>query len=296
MKDLYLIDASIYVFRAWFSLPDTLTGEKGQPVNAVYGFIRFLIEFLERTQASHVALAFDESLSTSFRNEMFPEYKANRDPAPPELKTQFEACKRFAIASGCACFSHERYEADDLIATLAARMREAGFRNYVVTADKDLAQVIEENDMWWDFHRNQTLSHSGVKEKFGVSPEQLRDYFGLVGDAVDNIPGVPGIGPKSATKLLWLFKDLEGIYDNIDQVAQMAMRGAARVSTSLREHKDQAFLCRELATVKRDIPLQVGGEQLRRSEPDWVELSGLVAELGRGEGYVQRLRSLIPST
>jgi len=295
MKDLYLIDASIYVFRAWFSVPDSLTGSNGQPVNAVYGFMRFLIEFLERTTASHVAVAFDESLSTSFRNEMFPEYKANRESPPAELKAQFESCKRFAEASGCACFSHDRYEADDLIATIAERMREQGFRNYVVTADKDLAQVLAGDDIWWDYHRNKSLGHNEVKEKFGVTPGQMRDYFGLVGDAVDNIPGVPGIGPKSAAILLRLFKDLEGIYANLSQVPQLAMRGAGRVTSSLRTHKEQAFLSRDLATVKRDIPLQLSADHLRRGQPDWVELSGLVAELGRGDGYVQRLRALKPA-
>jgi len=295
MKDLYLIDASIYVFRAWFSVPESLTGNNGQPVNAVYGFMRFFIEFLERTRASHLAVAFDESLSTSFRNEIFPAYKANRESPPPELKAQFEYCRRFAESCGCACFSHNQYEADDLIATIANQMRKKGFRNYVVTADKDLAQVLDKGDIWWDYHRNRSLDHNGVTEKFGVTPQQMRDYFGLVGDPVDNIPGVPGIGPKSAAKLIRLFQDLEGIYENLGQVPQLAMRGSGKVATSLRDHKEQAFISRELATVKPDIPLQLTTEKLARGEPDWVELSGLVAELGRGDGYVQRLRELKPA-
>lgn len=292
VKDLYLIDASIYVFRAWFSLPDSLIGNNGQPVNAVYGFMRFLVEFLERTGAEHVAVAFDESLSTSFRNDLYPDYKANRESPPPELKAQFEACRRFAESTGCACFSHDQYEADDLIATIAARMRDQGYRNFVVTADKDLAQVLEGDDIWWDYHRNKSMGLDGVKQRFGVTPAQMRDYFGMVGDAVDNIPGVPGIGPKTAVKLLRLFRDLEGVYENLSQVPQLAMRGAARAASSLRVHKDQAFLSRELATVKSDIPMQFATDGLRRNEPDWIELSGLVAELGRGDGFIERLRAL----
>lgn len=294
IKDLYLIDASIYVFRAWFSLPDSLTGASGQPVNAVYGFMRFLVELLERTSADHIAVTFDESLTTSFRNQLYPEYKANRESPPAELKAQFEACRRFAESAGCACFSHNQFEADDLIATIAARMRAEGYRNFVVTADKDLAQVLTGDDIWWDYHRDNSMGLDEVKARFGVSVEQLRDYFGLVGDAVDNIPGVPGVGPKTATKLLRLFKDLEGVYDNLSQVPQMAMRGAARVAASLAEYREQAFLSRELATVKSDVPLRFGAEKLRRGEPDWVELSGLVAELGRGDGFVKRLRALSP--
>jgi len=291
-KDLYLVDASIYVFRAWFSFPDTLVGSDGQPVNAVYGFMRFIVEFLERTAAESIAVAFDESLTTSFRNELYPAYKAHRESPPPELKAQFEACRRFVSAAGCQTYSHERFEADDLIATIAARMRPHGFRSLVVTADKDLTQLLIGNDIWWDYHRDRRFGLDEVRDRFGVAPHQMSDYLALVGDATDNIPGVPGIGPKSAVKLLRLYEDLEGIYANLSQVPQLAMRGAERIANSLRQNRDQAFLSRRLATVVDDAPIEISPATLVRRVPDWDELDALVKSIDRGTGFVERLREI----
>jgi len=293
-KDLYLIDASIYIFRAWFSLPDTLTDIDGKPVNAVYGFMRFMTEFLERTQAAYLAVAFDESLTTSFRNELFPEYKANRESPPPELKAQFEVCKEFVRAAGIAHYSHERFEADDLIATIAYRMRSQGFRNCVVTRDKDLVQVLSKGDTWWDFYKDRTLGVNEAKERFGVRPDQMRDFLALTGDAVDNIPGVPAVGPKTAARLLWLYDDLEGVYKNLAEVPQLAMRGARKVASNLKEHKDQAFLSRRLATVVVDAPIDVGSDVLRRGRPDQTALKNLVERMDRGAGFVDRLQAVSP--
>ena len=187
-KTAYLIDASIYIFRAWFSVPDSMRGENGMPVNAVYGFCRFLTEFVERSKAQHVGIAFDESLTQSFRNEIYPEYKTNRELPPEGLKQQFQYCRRLAEAAGFYCVGSESYEADDLLATMAAQMREQGFRCVIVSGDKDLAQVIRGQDFWWDFARDRQLDHHKVIEKFGVPPEAVQDYLGLCGDAVDNIP------------------------------------------------------------------------------------------------------------
>ncbi len=294
-KDLYLIDASIYVFRAWFSLPDTLNADDGAPVNAVYGYLRFLTEFLEKTTPEYVAVAFDESLTTSFRNEIYPEYKANRDLPPPELERQFEACRRFTRALGLRSFCHQRFEADDLIATIAHQMRGQGFRNIVVSADKDLTQVLRGSDLWWDYARNRTLDVDGVERHFGVRSEQIHDYLALVGDAVDNIPGVPGVGPKTAVRLLRVYPDLDALYANLEHIPQLAIRGAGRIAENLQRNREQVFMSRTLATVALDAPLAVGADTLRMEARDEQILADLVKWMTRGDGYLDRIRAVLPT-
>lgn len=290
---IYIVDASIYVFRAWFSLPDSLAGQDGAPVNAVYGFTRFVTELLEETRPSHVVFAFDGSLASSFRNEIYPEYKANREPAPPELKNQFELCRALISALGMRQLVHDRFEADDIIATVARNMRHHGFDSVIVTSDKDLAQVIEGRDLWWSFPKNDRLSVEGVHERFGVWPHQIADYLALVGDSVDNIPGVPGIGARSAERLLRLYPDLDKLYQNVSQVSQLAIRGAGRIAASLRQNEEQAFRARQLARLVTDVPMKRDAEQFGIGAPDDSELERLTGLIGRGDGYIERIRAVL---
>ncbi len=267
-----------------------MRGADGQPVNAVYGFTRFLAEFAERSQASHVAIAFDESLTTSFRNEIYPEYKMNRELPPAELKQQFEWCKRIAQAAGFYCVGHDRFEADDLIATACKQMREFGFRSGVVTGDKDLTQLLQGSDFWWDFAKNNQLDKHGVEQKFGVPPGAIQDYLGLCGDAVDNIPGVPGIGPKTAVALLQEFKTVENVYANLGAVVNLPVRGAKTLKAKLEPHQQQALLSKELATVSYTAPISVSPDELRRHQAEISALKDLGHVLGgRGEGLFARL-------
>lgn len=287
---VYLIDASIYIFRAWFSVPDSMRGEDGSPVNAVYGFARFLTEFVERSSASYVAVAFDESLTSSFRNEIYPAYKMNRELPAQELKNQFQLCRRVAQAAGLFCVGHDRYEADDLIATLSHSMREQGYRNAIVSGDKDLAQCLRGNDFWWDFARNQQLDSAKVVDKFGVPPEAIQDYLGLCGDAVDNIPGVPGVGPKTASALLQEYDSMETLYDNLHHVSKLTIRGAKTLSAKLSEHEELARLSKLLATVAYDAPIETAADQLRRRAAEvsaLQEISQIIG--GRGDGLFKRL-------
>ena len=289
-KTVYLIDASIYIFRAWFSVPDSMRGEGGQPVNAVYGFCRFLTEFVERSEASHVAVAFDESLTTSFRNEIYPQYKMNRELPPVELEQQFALCRRVVDACGLHSVAHDRYEADDLIATLAADMRERGYRVAVVSRDKDLTQLLRGNDFWWDFASNQMMDSAKVEEKFGVPPTAIQDYLGLCGDAVDNIPGVAGVGPKTASALLQEFGTMEAIYNNLAKIPQLKVRGAKTLAKKLRDHQELAALSKQLATVAYDAPIELGEDLLRRQSADRASLQEISQILGnRGEGLFERL-------
>ena len=186
----YLIDASIFVFRAWFTIPDSMRDGEQNPVNAVYGYTRFLGDFLEQVEPDFVAAAFDVSLSTSFRNELYPDYKANREPAPPELKRQFELCRKITRALGVHECADTAYEADDLIGTLAVGMRNAGHSVTIVSRDKDLLQLLEEGDTFWDYAGKRRIRYREVQAAFGVRAEQVPDFLGLAGDAVDNIPGV----------------------------------------------------------------------------------------------------------
>ncbi len=290
---IYIVDASIYVFRAWFSLPDTLVDTSGAPVNAVYGFVRFVTELLEQVRPSHVAFAFDGSLSGSFRNEIFADYKANREATPRELKNQFEICQSLLSALGLKSLIDDRYEADDLVATVARNMRGHGFKNVIVSSDKDLTQIVEEHDVWWNFPKSEQLSAQGVHDRFGVWPDQIADYLALVGDSVDNIPGVPGVGAKSAGRLLRLYPDLEALYENIAQVSQLAIRGAGRIAENLKHHKEQAFTARQLTTLISEVPLPNTVEGYGIAPSDSAELGRLTQLIGRGDGFIERIKQVL---
>lgn len=290
-RTIYLIDASIYIFRSWFSLPDTLTAADGAPVNAVYGFLRFLTEFFEATRPENIMVAFDQSLTTSFRSEIYPEYKANRDPAPPELKAQLQACERLVDCLGISSLKHPRFEADDLIASVAVLARENGYRVVVVSGDKDLSQVVHDGDLWWDYARNRKLDIKGVHDHFGVWPNQMTDFLALVGDTVDNIPGVPGIGPKTASRLLRVFKDIEQLYERLEEVPRLGMRGAPRLARALAEHRESVMLARRLTALACDAPAGDHSPHHRITESRADDLAALLAWLARGEGYVDRIRT-----
>ena len=288
LPPVYLVDASVYIFRAWFSMPDAFVNGAGEPTNAVYGFSGFLCSLLEQTAAEHVAVAFDESLTTSYRNEIYPDYKANRDPAPEELKRQFAWARAVAEAMGLQCYGDDRYEADDLIGTLASYWRARGHPICIVTADKDLAQLIGESDHWWDFSRNQKLNAAQLTEKFGVTPGQMADFLALTGDPVDNIPGVPGVGPKSAAALLGHFGDFDSLYARIDEVPSLGIRGAASLQRKLLEHRAAAELARRLTVIETGVESALAAPGLLRSEVDTARLNRLFDELAFGGMLRQR--------
>jgi 5'-3' exonuclease len=292
MPTVHLIDASLYVFRAWHGLPATFHDIDGAPVHAVYGYTRFLCEFLERTQPTHAAVAFDESLTHSFRNDLYPAYKANRESPPVELARQFDYCKQLTEAFGLQVLRHSRYEADDLIGSVVARLRPQGFRAVIVSADKDFGQLLAADDEQWDFARDQRWGPAGVAQRLGVYPEQVVDFLALCGDGVDNIPGVPGIGPKTAAALLRHFGDLESLMDRVEQVPGLPLRGAAQAYARLREYGDQARLSRTLATIERNAPVPDSAESLRWSMPDPSALEGLLDRLRFDSEIRARCRKL----
>jgi 5'-3' exonuclease len=279
---LYLVDASVFIFRAYYSVPLEFTDPAGNPVNAVHGFARFLCDLLERESPAHVAVAFDESLEVSYRNEIYPEYKANRDPAPPELKRQFGLCREFVRALGIAEFGSSRYEADDIIGTLATLARSAGQAVTIVSRDKDLTQLVSARDTYWDAVADVRYGYDDIEERFGVVPERIADFLALMGDAVDNIPGVPGVGRKTAAILLKHFDTLPGVFDNLEAVPKLKFRGASFVAQSLREHREAAFMSRQLTGIACDMPIAVTHHDLRRRAPDLSALDAFFDAQGFG--------------
>ena len=273
---LHLVDASLYVFRAWHSMPDEFHDADGWPTNAVHGFARFLLELLERERPKHIVVAFDEALDSCFRNALYPAYKANRDPAPAELKRQFAYCKALCDALGLVVLAHADYEADDLIGSALHLARsQAGHRGVIVSADKDLSQLLGEHDEQWDFARGQRWGMAGVKARHGVEARQIADYLALCGDAVDNIPGVPGIGAKTAAILLAHFDSLDGLLERIDEIQYLRFRGAAQAGAKLRLHREQALLCRQLSTIALDAPLSGAQLPFARNAADAATLLAL---------------------
>lgn len=278
----YLIDASVYVFRAHFSMPDDMLDNEGNPVNALYGFCRFLGDFMEQVRPQHIAVLFDSSLAKSFRSEIYPLYKANREPAPPELKRQFAQCRRFTKALGLMECASPRYEADDLIGTLVTEGRQEGRASTIVTRDKDLAQLVSRDDVFWDFAGKGKIKYEQIPNYFSVWPEQIADFLALAGDSVDNIPGVKGIGKKTATALLQHFGSLDGIYKNLDAVHEVNVRGAKTLGAKLNLHRDDAMLARRLTGIACDAPYERPATGLRPLAPDLGAINALYDEAGIG--------------
>jgi DNA polymerase-1 len=272
----------VYVFRAYYSLPPDMVDRDGNPVHALYGFARFMGDLIEREKPLYIAVAFDASLSTSFRNLIYPAYKANREPAPPDLVLQFERCRQYCERLGIAWFDSPEFEADDLIGTLAARMRAEGLRSTIVSRDKDLAQLITPGDVYWDYSGNARYHHGEIEGRFGVAPDRYADYLALTGDAVDNIAGVPGVGPKTATVLMRAFATLEELYERLDVVHDLPLRGAAAVVARLAQHREAAFLARQLTRIRCDVMLPVTRHQLQRRPPDLPAIDDFCGSNGFG--------------
>jgi len=279
---VYLVDASPYIFRAHHSLPSSIRTPAGEPAAASYGFTSFLVKLIADEKPTHLAVTFDRSLNSSFRNELYPAYKQQRDLPPPELEAQLDACVEIAAALGAATFIDDRYEADDLIGALCTRLEKEEHRAVIVTSDKDLAQLVDERISLLDFAKGIRLTAGTVFEKFGVRPDQITDYLGLAGDSVDNIPGVKGIGGKSAAELLARFDHLEDLYARLDELPGLSsLRGARSLHAKLVASRDLAFLSKRLATVAREVPgVDVTLEDLEFRGADPARVEELFQRLG----------------
>ncbi len=280
---LHLIDASVYVFRAYYSMPPDLRDTDGNPVHALYGFARFLCDLIERAQPEYLAVAFDASLTSSFRNQIYPAYKANREPAPPDLLLQFERCRSFCAHLGVAWFDSSEFEADDIIGTLALRMRGEGLRATIVTRDKDMAQLIGPGDVCTGITAATSATAMARSRSASVSrPSAMRTTSRSPRCRGQHRGDVPGVGPKTATALLQVFESLEDLYARLDTVRDLPLRGASKLPERLAMHRDAAFLARELTRIRCDMPLAVTRADLRRRPPDMAAIEGFCTANGFG--------------
>lgn len=286
----YLLDASLYVFRAYHSLKPDWQTPAGEPTHAVHGFVATLLNLLEQSRPNRLAVCFDGSLTTSFRNRIYPQYKANRPPPDPNLLVQFDLCQRFARALGTRPLIDDQFEADDLIGTLAMRLRAGGETFVIVSADKDLGQLLGEHDRQWDFTKGDPMGPPAVFERFGVHPHQLADWLALSGDSVDNIPGVQGVGAKTAAQLLKHFGSLSALLERVEEVAFLkSLRGAAQVCMKLKAGRELALLCRQLTGIAEHAPVPEL-EHLTPLEPDLSHFDALCDEAGFGSQLRVRAR------
>lgn len=268
---LVLVDGSSYLYRAFHALPP-LTTSKGLPTGAVKGVLNMLKSLRKQYPNSPFAVVFDAKGGT-FRDEMYAEYKANRPSMPDDMRLQIEPLHQSVIALGFPLLCVEGVEADDVIGTLARSSAAADRPVVISTGDKDMAQLVDGHITLVNTMTGSAMDIEGVKEKFGVAPEQIIDYLALMGDSSDNIPGVPGIGPKTASGLLvGVNGGIKELYEQLDIVPSLPIRGAKTLPAKLEEHREMAFLSYQLATIKCDVPLDVGLDDLHLIEPDREKL------------------------
>ncbi|MDV5172258.1 DNA polymerase I [Photobacterium rosenbergii] len=274
---LILIDGSSYLYRAYHAAPN-FTNSDGEPTGAVYGVVNMLRSLLRQFSTEHIAVIFDAKGKT-FRDEMYPEYKANRPPMPDDLRSQIEPLHAVIKAMGLPLISISGVEADDVIGTLASQASKAGMPVLISTGDKDMAQLVDENITLINTMTGVVMDPAGVVDKFGIGPELIIDYLALMGDKVDNIPGVPGVGEKTAKALLTGIGGLDALYANLDAIAPLGFRGSKTMSKKLLDNKEAAYLSYDLATIKLDVDLDVTPEQLVKTTPDTDELTKLFGQL-----------------
>ncbi|CCO47016.1 DNA polymerase I [Vibrio nigripulchritudo SOn1] len=274
---LILIDGSSYLYRAFHAYPGTMSNGD-IPTNAVYGVVNMLRSMMRQFSSERIAVVFDAKGKT-FRDDMYPEYKANRPPMPDDLRCQIEPLYEVIKAMGLPLICVPGVEADDVIGTLAAQASKAGMPVLISTGDKDMAQLVDENVTLINTMTNVVMDREGVVDKFGIPPELIIDYLALMGDKVDNIPGVPGVGDKTATALLQGVGGLDKLYDNLDDIAPLGFRGSKTMAKKLVDNKDNAYLSYELATIKLDVELDVTAEGLKKETPNKDELIKLYGQL-----------------
>ncbi|MER2493257.1 DNA polymerase I [Catenovulum sediminis] len=274
---LILVDGSSYLFRA-FHAPPHLTNSKGEPTGAVYGVVNMLRSLINRFKPTQMAVIFDAKGKT-FRNDMYPEYKANRPPMPDDLRIQIEPLHKIIKALGLPLISIEGVEADDVIGTLAKQASAQNRHVLISTGDKDMAQLVNSHVTLINTMTDTILDEKGVHNKFGIGPELIIDYLALMGDKVDNIPGLPGVGEKTALAMLQGIGSMAKLYEDPEKVATLSFRGAKSMPKKLVENEKEAKLSYELATIKTDVELDIAFDKLDIASPDQSQLIELYKEM-----------------
>ncbi|HBG46026.1 MAG TPA: DNA polymerase I [Deltaproteobacteria bacterium] len=269
---LFIIDGSSVMYRAFHAIPATFSTSKGLPTNAVYGFMQSLRKILNDFKPEYAVIAFDVK-GPSFRHALMPGYKADRPPMPDTLSVQVPYVKRIAKAFNVPTLEMAGFEADDVIATLVKKFEAMGIKLAIITGDKDMYQLVDENTVILDYLTEKEYGPDEVKEKFGVEPQRIKDLLALSGDTSDSVPGVPGVGFKTAAKLLAEYGSVEGVFDNIESISK------PKLKESLKASKDQALLSLQLVTLNMDVPIECALEEIKYSGPDYAALEPLLNEL-----------------
>ncbi len=270
-QEIYLIDGSSYIYRAYHAMGG-LSNSKGFPTGAVFGFTNMIVKTLKDKSPKNIAVVFDAK-GPNFRHEMYPEYKANRPPMPEDLRLQIPLIHEIVDAYRLPSLSVQGFEADDVIATITRQAREKGWDVVIVSGDKDLTQLVQEGVRMWDPQKDVTYDPEMVKKKFGVPPDRIVEFMALAGDTSDNVPGVAGVGPKTAAKLIEEFGSLEGVYAAVDGISQKKLK------ENLSKHKDNAFLSRDLVRLDQEVPTGKGLDDLAVADQDSSRLRELFQEL-----------------
>ncbi len=289
---LYLVDSSIFIFKAWFAPVPEQVNLVQQSNQAFVGFTDFVFRLLTERAPNKLVFAFDQSLKQSSRKLVYPQYKANRSPTPIELKRQFDWCQQWVDLLGIAIVSSDSWEADDLIGTLAKIHRSPELSIVILSADKDLTQLVHEGDLWWTFYGDKKLDYRGVVKKFGVTPGQIADQLALTGDKVDNIPGIPHIGTKTAANLLRKFGSLENLRQNLNEVGRMKFRYAGRVQQSLLEHESILDISSRLTRINCEVE-SMREVDIERKSPDKKQLVKMMSEQAMDPVRIQKWESFL---
>lgn len=274
---VFILDALNYIFRAYYAVPQVTT-PSGMPKNAVLGYTRTLLKLLKEQQPEFMVAAFEGP--RSFRSQLFDQYKANRSQTPEDLSPQIAYCRRITEAMGIPTYEAEGFEADDIIGTVAMKMWSRGYSAVIVSGDKDLSQLVRSGVCIYDMANETWLDEGGVRARFGVEPRQIPDLLALNGDSVDNIPGVKGIGPKTARLILTACSDVEEIAANDGLLDSVDIRSRGRLVRRILDSMETVRLSRKLATIRCDAPVTVTPETVRYRRGQRDTLVPLCEELG----------------
>jgi len=270
-KTIYMIDGSAYIYRAYHAVRG-LSNSKGLPTNAVFGFTRMLLKLIEDRSPEYIGMFFD-SKGPTFRHKIYKEYKANRPPMPEDLSVQIPYIKKITKGFNLPVIEMPGFEADDLIGTCARMAEKKGFSVIMVTGDKDFMQLVTEKSIIWDPMKNKTIDEKSIRKVNGVEPSMMIEVMGLSGDTADNIPGVPGIGPKTALSLIKTYGSMKDLYEKVDKITKKKQH------ENLVKYREQAFLSRELVTINISAPLKFSPQEFEFKEPDNTKLSKLFKDL-----------------
>ncbi|MCK5918564.1 MAG: flap endonuclease [Cocleimonas sp.] len=276
----WLVDSNIYVYEAWQYCKSQQVDDKGREIKGVIGFLYFAYQLLSKERPAVIAFAFDEKLKNSHRKALCPDYKMHRKPLSPELALQFKYCRAFLDSLGLYQSSSHYYEADDLIGTWVNDLRQQDYTLNIITADKDLLQLIKEGDYWWSYQKNYKHSVKSFHKRFRIYPHQVADQLALAGDKSDNIPGVPGIGMSTAAKLLRKFGTIEELFKQQDTIHKMQIRHAKQIQDAIAKHHERICLAQQLSLIKCNISEANTAAILRQRSIDQQEFNKICQQLG----------------